>query len=68
MERPVTWRWEMEKLGKVAHAGDDGGEETLCGAPAPGPALFHGPWFQFRCAECEHLRGGRLEVFRNSLS
>ena len=65
MEYPITWRWELNRIGEVAHAGDDEVSETLCGKSAAGPSLLHGPWFELRCPICEELRAGRIEVFYN---
>ena len=60
----ITWRWGTGQFGKLAHAGLEGQEETLCDAPA-GIPILHGPFYTHRCPKCEHLRAGRMEVFPN---
>jgi len=61
--RPViTWRWGVETLGKVAHAGFEGQAETVCDAQAGGP-VYHPVWFDFRCQACEEYTRGLLERY-----
>lgn len=62
MSPAITWRWGIDTLGKVAHAGYEGHPETVCETQAGRP-VYHPVWFDFRCRACEEGTRGLLERY-----